>query len=74
MNKFEDLIDFIRKFMNQAAFRLATKQVLEGLYKMERFICKRIGQERINKKKTGNFEPGQILFSGEGITGFYHED
>lgn len=42
--KFEDMIGFIRQFMNEAASHLASKEMLQGVAQMEGFIDNRVWQ------------------------------
>ena len=62
LNKFEDLINFIQWFMNQAAFHLTTRSKLWGVIQNE-FTERRVGQEVTITKKRSYF--GQEIFSGE---------
>lgn len=45
LSTFEDLINFIKWFIKQAAFHLAIEGTSEMLYKVEGFIGRRVGQE-----------------------------
>lgn len=63
-NKFEDLLGFIKQFMNQAAFHLATRRVLREVVQNKIFIERRVGKRAINKIKKLLW--GQDMFFGDG--------
>ena len=61
LTKLEDLRGFIKGFMNQAASHPATTRALQGLYKIEGCIGRRVGKEATNKRKD---------YLGAGISSF----
>ena len=66
LSKFEDLIGFIKGFMNAAASHLATRRVLLGLHKMEGFYRKKGGARELLTKEKRLFLDKDIFFWGKG--------
>lgn len=64
----EDLIDFIKPFMNWAVPQLASRGRSKELYKMESFYRKRVGTRKILTKEKDCSRGAQFLEGKQGVS------